>query len=1382
MTKTKNYIAVALFTVLAALILAMGLSHSAGANAGLVGDLFYTEDFVIAYEAAPAEGGVRGVEFKGDAPACLKMREKAGGSFAVDFSALAAKFEMSFLSGVNGFTLNFTRSGEKLTASANDLSYTFNCTAAATVSVEFNADEGCAYVAVMRDKTSFKTGVFDFGEYEVAFRTLEDLNGDSRLYVYSVNGNGLSTPVFKEENIGLYLPVLHEGLKNTAYELGRPLAYSLDSGVSHNVNVSVKKGSEVIVPEQTWRKGMSFNTEATGIYTVVLSKSVNGKKLEKSYSVNVTDNVDKSRVEISEEFLFAKLGVGSAVTLPYVTLVNTFYYGAEQPTEYTVSIDGVKVSEKTLSLKNKSFTFDRAGKYRFEYLSNEEYLSDSYFFEVEATEDIPALKYDYKQADYRTGDAFTMPKAQMSLGGRALDTETLLYYPSGKAVANNATFTEGGIYTVEFRAVSDGKVYSYSYPLTVLSDLHITDNAVSYGEFKENYFDSATNGLLVELTNGKTYEYGNVIDLSDNIGSATSVMRFCVVPYTRGQADFLGLEITLTDAYDASNYVTLDFIHETASYGQCFVRARASNQTELVGLEWWSDSNIRVHKNDAYGYKGLVSFTGDQNENYPGDYSKMFFDLGYDSETLTLLGTHGWHSSGAVGQSKVITRLADPELYKEAFGGFKTGEVRLSVKAYNFNSAHGRILITGLDGQDLSANTVSDTAPPVIEIDTLGYNRDALPSAVVGKEYPLFTGSAADAASGKLPLGVKVDYVANGTHYGVSVKNGAFVPYKAGAYEIEYYATDFYGNTARTGFTVEAVENYLPVSVSFGNKTETAFTGEIVRSADTVTSGGHGSVKLDSVSVTDETGAGVDVSDGAFMPTHEGTYTVSYKFTDYIGQVETAGYTVSVKNSVNPVLNGDAVLPMAFIDGGEYVLPELTAYDYYSGEARAVKAEIYITDGEARRLAENGVITAHGETGTTALISYVFTSDSGELIKNYSVPVRKPDVKTEKETLFDLSALIVPTLGSVVTFDGSDNYYLSAQSDETFFFANPLLADVFGFTFNVGHKDKNGVTGCDVEKIRINLIGSENRNERIYVDIERNPDDEYKSLMSVNGGTKYPINGSFFGNTNYAFSVQYSGGTQCITDAATLYIDVTSYADGTPFNGFTGGKAYCVTDLIGVGAEGAILELVSINGQALLAGNIRDRIAPSFALDGEMKVCYSLGDTVTIPKAMVSDVISLKSHVRITVTAPSGQPAVSLDGVTLSRVEATEHRIKLDSIGTYLITFTVWDENGAPASPINRAINVLDAEPPVITAKETELKAQAGKSVKINIFSVTDNGGADKTELYLFIENADGKLVSVEGDSYTFEKGGKYKLVAVAYDREGNIARLSIPVTVGGEK
>lgn len=164
------------------------------------------------------------------------------------------------------------------------------------------------------------------------------------------------------------------------------------------------------MPDETWRKGMSFPVDETGVYSVILSKRAGGKKFEKTYSLNAINKAPESKAKISEEFLFDTLGEGSAVTLPYVTFLNELYYGESQPTEYTVSLDGVAKPEKTLSEKGESFTFDKAGVYRFDYVSTDKYLSDGYSFQVEVTKNLPALTYEYRQTDYGKGDAFVMPR------------------------------------------------------------------------------------------------------------------------------------------------------------------------------------------------------------------------------------------------------------------------------------------------------------------------------------------------------------------------------------------------------------------------------------------------------------------------------------------------------------------------------------------------------------------------------------------------------------------------------------------------------------------------------------------------------------------------------------------------------------------------------------------------------------------------------------------------------------------------------------------------------------------------------------------------------------------------------------------------------------
>lgn len=1340
-------------------------------------DIFTTKDFVMEYATGIEENGSKGLLFTGHAPASFSLKEKVGGDFDMSFSAIADNAELWFEDEQNGFSVSFAKKGNKLEVSMEEERFDLSVDDTDVITVAAFADESRVTVSVEDNVAEFDVAEFDFTEYAVQYTVKEHSEGETGICVYSVNGTALNKPVIRTAEKRLYMPVLHDGVQGVSYELEKPILYDVLQGISGDVSVSVTKDRETVLKEQEWEKGLSFPTESEGEYIVCLTAG----NLEKEYRINARKEISESSIHVKEKFPFEKVGTGSEITLPRVLLENDLYGDKLQQTQYVISLDGKRVDAAVGSGHREMFSFDQAGIYRFDYYSAESYLEDTYSFIVEVTGDLPAIIYEYRDESSQKGEAFTLPKAQMIVDGEELETKTVLHYPSGRAISNNTTLTEAGIYTVEFRAMQGERLYTYSYDYTVEEKLHQTENLAEYGSWEEGYFDEPVDGLVIELTNGSTYEFGNIIDLSDNTDPYATVMNFYILPYTKGQADFTGLEVKLTDAYDEDNYITVNFKHNTADYGMAYVTAHASNQEESIGLEWYNDTSIRIHKDDAYGYLGLLGFTGEENINYPAGYHKVAFNLCFDNTTQILYGTHGWHSSGAVGLSRVLTRLADTSLYKEAFKGFTTGEVRLSVRAYNFQSSKGRMLITNLDGQDLTQVTVKDATPPVITVDTNGYTEESIPVAVVGKEYPVFSGKAVDAQSGEQSLHVNVYYVGEYRNYNVSHKKNAFIPEREGTYLIEYTAQDFYRNTAVKQILVQAGKE-IPIEAVLSGTVETAFTGEWVPTADYQCSGGSGRVELQALTVTDGKGQTCETENGRFQPQTAGQYTVSYEFKDYIGTEKQVEYTVEITDSKNPILNIDPVLPMAFLNGGTYELPNVSAQDYSAGKKQEVSAEIWVTDAEGKRKVEKGKYTASGENGTNATVSYVFKTTNGELTREYSVPVRKLSVGEEKDKLFNLAGLVVPTNGSVVTQEENDHYFVAAKQDERFFFANKLLADIFNFEFNIGYLSNGNVTGNQVEKVRITLSDSEDRSEQIYVDIEKSPESEQQSLLSLNGGTKYVIDGSFFKNTNYTFNLQYNGETKCISDSADLSVDVTNYADGKEFEGFSSGTVYCTVEMNGVTGNGVWMELIALNGQPLTNGDMKDRIAPSFALTSALKVSYSVGDTAQIPKALVSDVISTGSHVKLSVQTPSNEFAKAADGTKLEKVDAKAYEIKMEEIGTYLVTYTVWDDNGGTPDTVMRTLNVLDKEAPVITASKKSLSVKKGKMVNADIFEVSDNSGSEDIKIQLYVQNKKGKLTAVEGTEYKFDEAGKYRLIAVAYDAAGNIARKVVPVTVGGAK
>lgn len=1349
------------------LIVAPIVSVRADKEEMLVYSLFNSSGFTAECVQSFTTEGHKGLLFSGTAPASFSAANAVTGDFAMTLSSVTERSELEFSNKGHKITASLFSTSSAVTITVGDTSGALEMGHYDILQVELSADDQKLRFSAKGKTLEFPVDAFDYVNYGVTYRALENYSGAAEVCVYSFAGANLSAPVVHSAESQIYMPLKHNGVRGFEYELQQPYVYNVIDGKSSQVSVAVYKDGQTVMDERPWEERMRFLPETGGYYTVVLTAA----DLVKEYQIPVLDKVPGSELVIAEEFPFDTVGTGSVVTVPTVMIRNALFGNDLQKTQYTVSFNGKTVDAVVGAEPGETFCFDQAGEYRFDYYSTNVYFDDRYSFTVKVSDDMPAITYIWSSASGTVGQKYQLPAAQMVFNGKQMQVDTILHFPDGKAVSNDVLLTQGGIYQVEFRSEDNGQIYRYYAKLKVEADLHKTENNAVYGSWTEGYFDTPVNGLMVELTDGKSYEYGNIIDLSDNTDAYATFMKFYVLPYAKGTADFTGLEITLTDAYDASKYVLLDFV-DGDGVGDAYVRMRASNQSDMIGMQWWSDERIVIHRNNAYGYHGLVSFNGDQSASYPGSYTRMEFNLGYDVSDQIVYGTHAWASSGTVGLSRIMSRLASTDVYREAFEGFTTGEVRLSIRAYNFNSSKGRIFITDVDGQDLTRTTVVDTTAPRITVDTLEYAEDNLPQAIVGEAYPVFAAQAMDDQCGEVPLNVRVRYLGEHRDFDVNVQNGAFVPLWEGKYSIGYSAQDFYGNAAVKELIVQA-GGEIPVEIRWEEHTEAAYTGENISIAGFRYSGGHGVVALKSVTTKHSSGEETAISDDIFTPEKSGEYKVFYVFEDYLGNITEAEYPLSVTNSQNPVLNTEPVLPMAVMDGGVYNLPQMTAADYATGEYQAVAAEIWVEDADGKRLVENGQYQVSGAKGTKATVSYVFQTESGQLVKQYRVPIG--NLKTQEDKTFDLAGLIVSDSCETVVLEGKENYYISAKHDGQFLFARELLANGFDLKFNIGHQAHGG----DLQTVRLTLIDMENREDCVFIDISRREDVATSSYISVNSGTKYTMNGSFNGSTNYPFEISYNEETKAVTAGSVLSVDIETYADGREFAGFQSGKLYCVVEFLGVGSEGALMELLSVNGQPFNHGPIRDRIAPSYALTAPMSICYAVGATANLPAAIVSDVMSLNAHIKVSVQKPDRTYITAENGTILEMADANAYEIKLDQVGTYLVMFSLWDDNGGPVSTVSRSIVVMDDTAPVLTAEKEKLKVTAGKAAEVNIFKAMDDDGQEIT-VHIFVRNAAGKLTAVNGETHTFEKAGFYELIAIAYDAVGNMARMAVPVEVGG--
>ena len=194
-----------------------------------------------------------------------------------------------------------------------------------------------------------------------------------------------------------------------------------------------------------------------------------------------------------------------------------------------------------------------------------------------AKAEIQAPNY-YKESYYK-GETINLTGKKIAYNGKEYDADVLVIAPDGKGYnGESVDLSQVGVYTVEYRFVVNGKVLLTRETLTVSQNLYEVSSArssVQYTTYTDmveaqsyTYVNGSTwekpaqtltsEGLLVDLASGDEFIYNKIIDLKDNT-QYDKLLGLFVIPQNKGTADLYKLDVTFTDVYDESNYVTVSF-------------------------------------------------------------------------------------------------------------------------------------------------------------------------------------------------------------------------------------------------------------------------------------------------------------------------------------------------------------------------------------------------------------------------------------------------------------------------------------------------------------------------------------------------------------------------------------------------------------------------------------------------------------------------------------------------------------------------------------------------------------------------------------------------------------------------------------------------------
>ena len=954
----------------------------------------------------------------------------------------------------------------------------------------------------------------------------------------------------------------------------------------------------------------------------------------------------------------------------------------------------------------------------------------------------------YIMEEYSANKVFTIPQAKMNVDGTVVDAEyAYLVFPSGKATDKSpVVLDEEGLYELVYTATVNGKQVKATEDFTVAKEIYKVGNQKSTAYYGSDPALPMLEGVVVNLVNGDEFIYDEIIDLSDNTAN-DPLIQLSTTTASAGNADVGEIVIRFTDIYEESNYIAIH-IKNVAHQGdwavsQSYVTVGAYNQ---IPGGWENATPPKFHTNNEFGFPVTFSMSG-----IPYNSTKGYdlLTLSYDEANKKL-----YTSNQIYPGANMVADLNDRECFLNSWEGFSSSKVRMSISGVDYKTESMLAVITEIDGK-APAQSINTDVEPLITVDA---DESNLPYALVGKTYKLFEAEAFDTHDGFKDVAVHVY-----SNYGkenqtvCNVIDGKFIPNRAGVYTIVYTAVDNVGQTAEKVINVEAVEGD-GLSFELEGLTEKGYTGrEIALFSDVVCENVSGEasykVEVDGEEVLPENGK------YTFFPMKDGTYTVTVTVSDYVQEAVKTFEFKTIKN-YTPEIFEDIVLPKYLIQGEEIKLPDVSGYDFSSGKAKEIKAEVFVKEngGEEKAVTDN--LYAPSQEGEVEIIYRVAVSN-----RKAERKVTAKVVSVYEDETLHIENYFKKVSGDVVV--GAEDGFVSmtATQKSSVEFINQVQVKDFYFTFVVDE------AFYALNKVNVYLTDVVDPSKQLKFTYSRNLDGS--AAFSINDGIQLAVDSSFT-TSKKNFLLKLTDGVAY--GSSTIYSAVNEYLDGSEYKGFSGDKANLTIEMAGVSGK-SVLCLKNLNRQSLNNAN-KDRFAPQILVNtvtGDRK----LNETIVLEEAFAVDVLCNSHSFGLTVTDPNGKFVVAQDGTTLNGVDndpSARYEIKLSVYGEYCVEYKSVDSNGKE-NLVVYYLTVKDDVAPEISLGAAVVTAKVGETVKVAEFTATDNVSKDVSS-FICVDGPDGVYTIVKDNQFVAEKAGKYIVKYMVWDEAGNYTFKSYTVTV----
>lgn len=1231
-------------------------------------------------------------------------------------------------------------------------------------------------------KVGFSFDCFETYTVKMAFSNA--ITGASAI-IYDINGQNLeNTLMIPDAAPRIFAKFSYDGVVGQKYTLPKPNAYDVLDGLIPASECEIKvfcDGNPVAI------ENGSFTPTKTGTYQIdYIAVNKAGFSTTQTYKLNVNGAFGGEMVfdGILPE---TEVGLNTELSFPAAEYVNGAVYGlSEIPVSAEIKRNGISVKSVDNAENGFTFTPSETGSYEIVYKPTLDfYANDEYIVSFTVTsEKIGYTLHGTLKSEYTTLDRVRIPSMTMHTPDGDLEASWKIQFPDGGFYQNQSVkTTQAGTYNIFYSASNNGRTYEIVRSFDVLlapASLFETTGEVSMNSGTFSHIRNVS-GLVVETKKSGALFYNNVIRLNEydyeNDKENALLCELYVDPYMAFNADFLNLEIVLTDVYNPDNYVTilLSQLWENQNNRWAVLRAGHAGQP-TVGLEGMADAEHnpitgKVHKNEAgFLFNGSMSATPNPDTNLALISTKIYFD--YASRSVYAQYDDGDNRT-------LVADLDHYAFFDVPWDGFTTGECTLSIEPKSYINPTARFILLSVDGHDFSDTACRDVTSPKLVVETAAKDGSTdIPDGIVGKKYTLFNAFAIDDINGVVGVKTRVYYCYGSSYFDINITDNAFVPEYAGEYLVVYFATDLSGNKSELSFTVNVNEesyydsNPMFVTLSSGYATQ-SIAGKLVEIASAENYGGGVGRVSCCISVSDVNGEEIVLTNGAFRPTTSGKYTVKYTLTDYVKTQFVKSYDIEITSHNGVIfLTEDINIPKVILSGIEYTLPKLNALDYSSGSAEKKQASLTVKSQEGTVLpVKNGVFAVTDNTVTSITLSYVCPDT--DFVKEYAVPVRQT---RDGDGNYNYDAYFY---GDGVTVEQQANYIQLKTSAQgaTAEFLSSVTAEKLFFELNV-----DAVSANTLNSFKVLFTDAENPDIAIEFTVAKKGSG---ATVSMNGGAYCPMTGSFTGESNYRLSFKYKPSTKMFKDALSSTIGVVkTCANGDEFNGFTSG-AVKISVIFEDFSEEAILNVYTVNNQNFKGDSRKDNRAPEISYEQTLKAKYALNTTITVPRFKAEDVLGNVGLFVSVQFADTFEFLTDAKGNTLNQYPYYDGMsFVLSKISDYVITLYAKDYMNTGEAINYRnietqqcRITVRDDVAPIIQLSgKIPVSSKVNREISLPAATINDNGNTEDLRLMVFWISPDNvtTYISETDGKYNFTPTtvGTYTVKYVVVDKYFNYAEI----------